>query len=104
QSPSVDGIFFPIARQELDVDRTFSAAGFTVSENGVIVFQSTLDSPTHLAWFDRSGNEVRSLSSQDAIQILTAVALKTARAFRRKRTGLLLLLRNPQLRWNRCHQ
>jgi Tol biopolymer transport system component len=56
------GPLFSIAQQELDVERTFSTAGFTTSENGVIIFQSTLDSPTQLGWFDRSGNEVRSLS------------------------------------------
>jgi len=56
------GSFFPIAEQELDVAATFSAAGFTVSGNGEIIFRSTLDSSTHLAWFDRSGKELGSLS------------------------------------------
>jgi Tol biopolymer transport system component len=51
-----------IADQELEPDRTFSRSAFSVSDNGVIAFQSTLDSPARLIWFDPSGNEIGPLS------------------------------------------
>jgi DNA-binding winged helix-turn-helix (wHTH) protein/Tol biopolymer transport system component len=54
--------YFSIADQELDPNRTFSVSGFTVSSNGVIVYQSTLDSAARLVWFDQSGKELGRLS------------------------------------------
>jgi Tol biopolymer transport system component/DNA-binding winged helix-turn-helix (wHTH) protein len=58
----MSGAFAPIAEQELDAERTNSLSGFTVSENAVLVFQSTADSPARLVWFDRSGKELGPLS------------------------------------------
>jgi dipeptidyl aminopeptidase/acylaminoacyl peptidase len=52
------GPFVSIAEQELDPDPTFSRSGFTVSDAGVLVFQSTADSSTRLVWFDRTGREL----------------------------------------------
>ena len=51
-----------IAEQELEPDRTFSRSAFSVSDNGVIAFQSALDSPSRLIWFDPSGQEIGPLS------------------------------------------
>ena len=59
------GAFACITQQEIDRERVFSASGFTVSDDGVIVFQSTLDSATRLIWFDPSGKELGPVS-QDA--------------------------------------
>ena len=56
------GPFVTIAEQVLDSDRVYSTSGFSVSENGVIVFQSTADSPAHLVWFDSSGKELGALN------------------------------------------
>lgn len=56
------GTFACITQQEIDRERVFSASGFTVSDSGVIVFQSTLDSATRLIWFDPSGKELGPVS------------------------------------------
>jgi Tol biopolymer transport system component len=56
------GSFVSIAEQELDAETNFSLSGFTASGNGVLVFQSTADSPARLMWFDRSGKELGPLS------------------------------------------
>ena len=50
----------PVAQQELEQD-TFSRAGFSVSDNGVVVFQSASDNVTRLSWFDREGKELNEL-------------------------------------------
>src|SRR5207244_1872325 len=47
-----------IAEQELQVDAGFSHAEFSVSQNGVLVFQSLADSVSRMMWFDRSGKEL----------------------------------------------
>ena len=51
----------PVAQQELDQDPAFFRAGFSVSDNGVVVFQSASDSATRLSWFDREGKELNEL-------------------------------------------
>jgi eukaryotic-like serine/threonine-protein kinase len=51
-----------IVERELDSDRTDALAGFTASENGIVVFQSTADSPARLRRFDGSGREVGTFS------------------------------------------
>jgi Tol biopolymer transport system component len=48
----------PVAQQELDQDPAFSRAGFSVSGNGVVVFQSASDNVSRLRWFDRTGKEL----------------------------------------------
>jgi Tol biopolymer transport system component len=50
-----------IARQELQQDVAFSRSGFSVSQNGVIVFQSASDNISRLSWFDREGKELDSI-------------------------------------------
>jgi eukaryotic-like serine/threonine-protein kinase len=52
-----------IVERELDSDRTDALAGFTASENGIVVFQSTSDSPARLRRFDGSGKEVATFSN-----------------------------------------
>ncbi len=54
----LSGNSFSVAEQELEEDPGFSHSEFSVSENGVIVFQSLNDSVSRLMWFDRSGSEV----------------------------------------------
>jgi Tol biopolymer transport system component len=50
-----------VSRQELEEAPAFSRTGFSVSDNGVVVFQSATESVTRLAWFDRSGKELEEL-------------------------------------------
>jgi Tol biopolymer transport system component/DNA-binding winged helix-turn-helix (wHTH) protein len=50
-----------VSRQELEEAPAFSRTGFSVSDNGVIVFQSATESVSRLAWFDRSGKELEEL-------------------------------------------
>jgi hypothetical protein len=48
----------PIATQEIQKEGTFFKAGFSVSENGILAFQSTSDSSSRLVWFSPSGKEL----------------------------------------------
>jgi serine/threonine protein kinase len=50
-----------VSRQELEEAPAFSRAGFSVSDNGIVVFQSATESVSRLAWFDRSGKELEGL-------------------------------------------
>jgi len=50
-----------IAAQELEGDPAFSRFGFSVSDNGTIVFQSTAESFSRLIWFDKTGKELETL-------------------------------------------
>jgi Tol biopolymer transport system component len=50
-----------VSRQELEEAPAFSRTGFSVSDNGVVVFQSASESLSRLAWFDRSGKELEEL-------------------------------------------
>jgi eukaryotic-like serine/threonine-protein kinase len=50
-----------VSRQELEEAPQFSRTGFSVSDNGVVVFQSATESVSRLAWFDRSGKELEEL-------------------------------------------
>ena len=52
-----------IAPEEIDVDPAYSNAGFSVSSNGVVVFQSAADNFSRLSWFDRQGKDLESVSS-----------------------------------------
>lgn len=45
-----------IAEQEVPVETSFSKSGFSVSETGVLIFQSLADSASQLEWFDPKGN------------------------------------------------
>ena len=51
-----------VSRQELEEAPAFSRTGFSVSDNGVVVFQSATESVSRLAWFDHSGKELEELS------------------------------------------
>jgi hypothetical protein len=50
-----------VSRQELEESPAWSRTGFSVSDNGVVVFQSATESASRLSWFDRSGKEVEDL-------------------------------------------
>jgi DNA-binding winged helix-turn-helix (wHTH) protein len=47
-----------LTSQELDQERSFSHAEFSVSGNGTLVFQSLSDSSARLTWFDIAGREI----------------------------------------------
>jgi serine/threonine protein kinase/Tol biopolymer transport system component len=51
----------PVAQQELEQNPALSRAGFSVSDNGVVVLQSASDSVSRLSWFDRAGKELDEL-------------------------------------------
>ena len=51
-----------VAEQELEEDPGFSHSEFSVSQNGVLVFQSLADSVSKLIWFDRTGKELSQIA------------------------------------------
>ena len=51
-----------VSRQELEVAPVFAHAGFSISDDGVVVFQSATESVSRLSWFDRSGKELEELA------------------------------------------
>jgi eukaryotic-like serine/threonine-protein kinase len=57
----LSGIARSITSQEIDEEESFSHAEFSVSQNGMLVFQSLADSRATLAWFDVSGKELSQL-------------------------------------------
>lgn len=50
-----------IAPQELEPELAFFRTGYSVSENGIVVFQSATDNSSRLTWFDREGRELESV-------------------------------------------
>ncbi len=50
-----------VSRQELEEAPAFQRAGFSVADDGTVVFQSATESVSRLAWFDRSGKELEEL-------------------------------------------
>ncbi len=52
------GAAVPIAGQEMEVRATVTHAGFSVSENGMLIIESTADAPSHLVWYDAGGKEL----------------------------------------------
>ena len=48
----------PVLVQELRQDNGFRNVGYSVSNAGILVFQSVADSASQLVWFDRSGREL----------------------------------------------
>jgi eukaryotic-like serine/threonine-protein kinase len=55
------GLPAAVSRQELEEAPAFSRTGFSVSDNGVVVFQSATESVSQLSWFDRSGKALEEL-------------------------------------------
>jgi eukaryotic-like serine/threonine-protein kinase len=51
----------PLTQEEVDKFFDFWQAGFSVSQDGNMVFQSAADDPTRLVWYDASGREVGQL-------------------------------------------
>jgi eukaryotic-like serine/threonine-protein kinase len=47
-----------VAAEEVEQDPSFLQAGFSVSQNGELVFQSASESPTRLVWYDAKGKEL----------------------------------------------
>jgi eukaryotic-like serine/threonine-protein kinase len=56
------GSAIPLTEQELEQRTSFSISGFSVSQNGVLVFQSAAASASRLVWYDQSGKELGQLS------------------------------------------
>lgn len=48
----------PIVEQELLTDTGFMHSGFSISQNGLLVFQSQTDASSRLIWYDRGGKEL----------------------------------------------
>jgi eukaryotic-like serine/threonine-protein kinase len=48
----------PIAERELETEPVFSRSGFSISQTGVLVFQSSSDFGSHLTWIDPLGKEL----------------------------------------------
>src|SRR5215472_647361 len=55
------GSAITLTGQELDQHPLFLISGFSVSQNGVLVFQSAADSASRLVWYDQSGKELGQL-------------------------------------------
>jgi Tol biopolymer transport system component/DNA-binding winged helix-turn-helix (wHTH) protein len=51
-----------LAEQELEPDPGFWSSTFSVSQTGLIAFQSTNESPSHLQWTEASGKELDQIS------------------------------------------
>ncbi len=58
----LSGSVASLAEQELEEDPGFSHSEFSVSQNGVLVFQSLADSVSKLIWFDQSGKELNQIA------------------------------------------
>ncbi len=58
----LSGTVVSVAEQELEQDPGFSHSEFSVSQNGVLVFQSLADSTSALVWFDGGGKELGQIS------------------------------------------
>jgi serine/threonine protein kinase len=56
------GSAIPLTEQELEQRISYAIFGFSVSQNGVLVFQSAADSASRLVWYDQSGKEAGQLS------------------------------------------
>jgi len=48
----------PLTQQEVDRFFDFWQSGFSVSQDGKLVFQSAADSPSRLVWYDSAGKEL----------------------------------------------
>ena len=57
----LSGAAEPVVDQELLTDRGFLHSGFSISQNGLLVFQSEADSSSRLIWFDHAGKELGQL-------------------------------------------
>jgi serine/threonine protein kinase len=58
----ISGSPVPIVQEELEKDSGFSQSGYSVSQNGSLVFQSAADSFSGLFWFDATGKELGQIS------------------------------------------
>ena len=54
----VTGPAIPLTQPEVDRFFDFWQSGFSVSQDGKLVFQSAADSPSRLVWYDPSGKEL----------------------------------------------
>ena len=61
-SLELTGLAESIIEQELLTDTGFQHSGFSISQNGLLVFQSAADTSSRLIWFDRTGKELGQIS------------------------------------------
>ncbi|HEV2490384.1 MAG TPA: protein kinase, partial [Candidatus Acidoferrales bacterium] len=54
----ITGAAVAIAEQEIQTDFGFSVSGYSVSQNGVIVFDALADSSSELVWFNSNGKQL----------------------------------------------
>ncbi len=54
----LSGTIEPVVEQEMSTDTGFMHSGFSISQTGLLVFQSAADANTRLIWFDRAGKEL----------------------------------------------
>ena len=52
------GAALPLTQQEIDRFFDFWQSGFSVSQDGKMLFQSASDAPTRLVWYDATGKEI----------------------------------------------
>jgi eukaryotic-like serine/threonine-protein kinase len=52
----------PLTGEELEERTSFLIFGFSVSQNGVLVFQSAADSASRLVWYNQNGKELGQLA------------------------------------------
>src|SRR4051812_27594751 len=50
-----------VITQELEQDTGFSRSGYSIAENGAMVYQSRRSYTSHLIWFDRAGKEMETV-------------------------------------------
>jgi Tol biopolymer transport system component len=58
------GAAVPLGEQELEKDAAFFRAGFSVSDDGLLVFQSAREAPSRLVWYDEKGNELGEVAAE----------------------------------------
>jgi Tol biopolymer transport system component len=62
RSLQTTGAALPLTQQEVDKFFDFWQSGFSVSQDGKLVFQSASDAPTRLVWYDSTGKELGQFS------------------------------------------
>jgi hypothetical protein len=62
ESFQLSGAETSLGEQELAVDNTFGHSQFSVSQDGILVFQSLADSASRLTWFDSAGKQLSQLA------------------------------------------
>lgn len=54
----------PLGEQELEKDLAFYRSGFSVSDDGLLVFQSAAEAPSRLVWYDPNGRDLGQIPAE----------------------------------------